>query len=86
MIGAALPLAATESDILSHLPAHLSSDHIVQYRYDGAGRLHFTVDGTGGVTEFRYDAGGNVIDRIAYANAGSIAAGSRPRFHGRYRA
>lgn len=38
------------------------------FRYDHDGRLRFTVDGTGSVTERRYDDNGNVVQLIGYAN------------------
>lgn len=36
-------------------------------RYDRDGRLSFSVDATGAVVEYHYDAGGNVIETRAYA-------------------
>ncbi|QHI99146.1 LysM peptidoglycan-binding domain-containing protein [Xylophilus rhododendri] len=35
--------------------------------YDAAGRLAWTVDGLGGVTQYRYDANGNVLNQREYA-------------------
>ncbi|QHI97338.1 hypothetical protein GT347_04690 [Xylophilus rhododendri] len=35
--------------------------------YDAAGRLAWTVDGLGGVTQYRYDANGNVLSQREYA-------------------
>jgi YD repeat-containing protein len=37
--------------------------------YDGAGRLSYTVDGEGGVVEYRYDAAGRVLDQFTYVTA-----------------
>jgi len=48
-------------------------DVVQTNRYDRDGRLHYTVDGTGAVVEFRYDNRGNVSERIAYANAIDLA-------------
>jgi YD repeat-containing protein len=45
-------------------PAH---DEDVHYVYDGLSRLRFTIDGAGGVTESRYDADGNVTEKIGYS-------------------
>ncbi len=36
--------------------------------YDALNRATFTIDGTGAVTKFIYDANGNVVDRTGYAN------------------
>src|SRR5206468_11481748 len=37
--------------------------------FDRDGRRVYSVNGVGTVTQFVYDANGNVIDRIGYANA-----------------
>ena len=60
------------------VPASSASDAIAQNRYDSLGRLRFMMDGTGGLTELRYDADGNVADRIGYANKATWNAGADP--------
>lgn len=50
--------------LLQFDPAH---DQVELRSYDRDGRLRFTVNGGGDVTELRYDASGNVSERIAYA-------------------
>ncbi|QOK94573.1 LysM peptidoglycan-binding domain-containing protein (plasmid) [Ralstonia pseudosolanacearum] len=69
-LGDAPTLAGVASRIIAD-PAHDSAQSRV---YDADGRLHYTVDGAGGVVRYTYDANGNVVDRVAYANA--IAAGT----------
>lgn len=49
-------------------------DHRERFGYDAAGRQRFAVNGAGGVTESVYDAQGNVIKRVAYAQALSPSA------------
>ncbi|WP_198406337.1 LysM peptidoglycan-binding domain-containing protein [Delftia acidovorans] len=44
--------------------------------YDGMGRLIATADGTGAVTGLRYDAAGNVVERVRYAQ--TVTLGSDP--------
>ncbi|MFI4973113.1 MAG: Ig-like domain-containing protein [Caulobacterales bacterium] len=51
-----------------------SSDHVTNYVYDGAGRLRYAIDPNLRLTEYAYDANGNLIHRIEYA--GSITTNS----------
>jgi YD repeat-containing protein len=44
--------------------------------YDAMGRLIATADGTGAVTGLRYDAAGNVVQRVRYAQ--TVALGTDP--------
>lgn len=44
-----------------------ASDRILRMFYDAAGRVRFTVDGEGYVTEHRYDPRGLEIARVSYA-------------------
>lgn len=49
-------------------PANAPGSDVVTYQlFDAAGRLVYSIDGIGAVTEQRYDGSGNVIARIAYA-------------------
>jgi YD repeat-containing protein len=59
--------------------ASAAQDRRERSYHDALGRLRFVVDGTGGVTEQRFDANGNVTWRIAYARAlqGPMPAGTQ---------
>jgi len=50
-------------------------------RYDSNGRLTWSVDALGAVTERRYDAAGNLVKTVAYANglAGTLADSAVPQ-------
>ncbi|MGC3997735.1 MAG: calcium-binding protein [Anaeromyxobacter sp.] len=51
---------------------------MVEHRvYDGDGRLTWSVDGEGGVTQFQYDGNGNVIERRAYATRIDVSTWDR---------
>ncbi|MBI2308425.1 MAG: LysM peptidoglycan-binding domain-containing protein [Rhodocyclales bacterium] len=58
-----------------------AQDRATRHRYDAAGRERFTIDALGAVTEQRYDANGNVVRRLRYANAlaGSLGATESPQ-------
>ncbi|SFQ19233.1 YD repeat-containing protein, partial [Variovorax sp. PDC80] len=43
-------------------------------RYDRDGRLRFTVDGAGGVVEYKYDAGNNLVETRGYAKPINLTA------------
>jgi YD repeat-containing protein len=49
------------------LPVVRGGSSATSYRYDADNRLTHTIDATGGVTEARYDALGNVVETIRYA-------------------
>jgi YD repeat-containing protein len=70
---AGLPLQVSSDDIQQYIVTTPGRDAIQANRYDRDNRLRFTVDGTGAVTEFRYDADGNVTERIGYANPINLA-------------
>lgn len=53
--------------------ANPARDSSVRNTYDAAGRLAWTVDGTGAVRQNVYDKNGNVVHEVRYASA--IAAG-----------
>ena len=68
-----LPTPTTAAQIAALVVATPGKDAVVANRYDRSGRLRFTVDGNGAVTEYKYDADDNVVERIAYVNAISLA-------------
>ncbi|KQV92859.1 hypothetical protein ASC87_27270 [Rhizobacter sp. Root1221] len=70
---AGLGVSARTSDIGSRLVPRPGQDAVEVRRYTQDGRLHYTVDGTGAVVEFKYDANGNVVERIGYAKAINLA-------------
>nr|WP_282581100.1 LysM peptidoglycan-binding domain-containing protein [Ralstonia insidiosa] len=66
--------APTLADVAGRINADPAHDEAQSRVYDADGRLHYTVDGAGSVVRYTYDANGNVVDRVAYANA--IPAGT----------
>ena len=70
---AGLGMPARTRDIGSRLVPRPGQDAVETRRYTRDGRLHYTVDGTGAVVEFKYDANGNVVERIGYAKAINLA-------------
>ncbi|MFZ6876475.1 hypothetical protein ACO0LF_30855, partial [Undibacterium sp. Di27W] len=67
----AAPNASTQlgsSEIASQLHIDKTQDRSTRYTHDRAGRLIFTVDSQGAVTENRYDANGNVTASVSYAH------------------
>jgi len=54
--------------------ANPARDAVLRNTYDAAGRLIWSVDGTGAVTQRVYDRNGNVVKQVAYANAISATA------------
>jgi YD repeat-containing protein len=52
-----------------------ASDQVSRNVFDGAGRLVYTLDPTGAVTQLFYDGLGRVTDTVAYVNRVTIAAG-----------
>uniref|UniRef100_UPI00131E28D4 hypothetical protein n=1 Tax=Burkholderia metallica TaxID=488729 RepID=UPI00131E28D4 len=61
-----LPERLTAEQLRDLVPASLQ-DEIGRNVYDADGRLRFTVDAAGAVTELTYDASNNVIRKTAYA-------------------
>lgn len=61
-----LPDRLTAEQLRDQVPAS-QQDETARNVYDADGRLHFTVDATGAVTELTYDASNNVIRKMAYA-------------------
>lgn len=56
------------SEIASQLQPDSTQDRNVRYTRDSAGRLLFTIDSQGAVSENRYDANGNLVGTISYAH------------------
>ncbi|HWW08336.1 hypothetical protein, partial [Collimonas sp.] len=72
-----LSLTPALSDVQAKVIANGAQDVTELRRYDHDGRLTWTVDGTGAVTQNSYDANGNVVKRLAYAtrlSASNLAA------------
>src|SRR5262249_48485239 len=63
---AALPPAPAAADIA--VTPDAARDRVVTSVYDADGRERFSIDALGAVTEKIYDAGGNVVRKVAYAN------------------
>ncbi|NTZ06233.1 LysM peptidoglycan-binding domain-containing protein, partial [Burkholderia metallica] len=61
-----LPDQLTSEQLHSLVPAS-QQDEIARNVYDADGRLRFTVDAAGAVTELTYDASNNVVRKTAYA-------------------
>ncbi|WP_066807580.1 pre-toxin TG domain-containing protein [Sphingomonas asaccharolytica] len=69
-----LPTAPSVSDIQPLVTSNSTADEQTRSVYDGIGRLRYTVDPGNFLTEYDYDARGNVIRRIAYTTAITPAA------------
>ena len=68
------PPALSASQIQSLLVATPAQDLVEHRVYDQDGRLAATVDGTGAVVRFVYDANGNVIARTGFATRIALGA------------
>ncbi|GKS92669.1 hypothetical protein AVTE2539_24910 [Acidovorax sp. SUPP2539] len=55
-------------------PVPSAADAVTRTVYDAIGRARYTIDATGAVVSQRYDASGNVTQRISYANRLDLAA------------
>ncbi|WP_316682838.1 hypothetical protein, partial [Ralstonia flaminis] len=71
---AGMSSAPTLADVIARVTAAPLSDVVTSSVYDANGYLRYSVDGTGSVTELRYDANGNVIERVGYANRISLTS------------
>lgn len=71
--GASLPPVPSVEDIQSRL-APSAADVIDHRVLNRDGRLQWSVNGAGGVVQYRYDGAGNLAERIAYTNAISLAS------------
>jgi len=65
---AVLPATLTTSGVNSLIQAATGDDRVQTSIYDNDGRLIFSRDALGNITESVYDNAGNVVKRIAYAN------------------
>lgn len=54
------------------------TDSVTRNVYDAAGRLTWTANGLGDVTQFLYDADGNIVQQVRYANRVDIAQNPQP--------
>jgi YD repeat-containing protein len=61
--------APTVASLAAAVVADAANDRSSFQTYDAAGRLVFSIDNLGGVSEMRYDALGHVTARVNYANA-----------------
>lgn len=68
-----LATAPALADIQARVISQAAQDRVEHRVYDRDGRLTSTVDGTGGVTRYSYDANGNVVARTAYATRINLA-------------
>jgi YD repeat-containing protein len=71
-----LPPLPTATDIAILVATH-ATDMVQSRRYDRDGRLHFTVDGTGAVVEYTYDASNNLVETRAYSRRIDVATWSQ---------
>ncbi|MFZ6723797.1 carbohydrate-binding protein, partial [Undibacterium sp. Ji49W] len=65
---------ASIADVAARLQADPAQDVRQNRVYDKDGHVRFSVDGTGSVTRYTYDANGNVTERISYAKDISLAS------------
>ncbi|NML48462.1 LysM peptidoglycan-binding domain-containing protein [Ramlibacter sp. G-1-2-2] len=63
-----LGLTPTAAQVQALLMPQTAADQVENRVYDRDGRVAATVDGLGAVVIYGYDANGNVVNRIAYAN------------------
>lgn len=68
------PSALTDAQIKSAIVADATNDRVTSFAYDKDGRRVLERDALGGVTQFKYDAAGNVIQRTQFANRISTTA------------
>ncbi len=55
------------AQVAAALTPNAAADEQIRTAYDARGRIRFTVDALGDVSETRYDGAGNVIETVAYA-------------------
>jgi YD repeat-containing protein len=71
---ASLSTAPSVADVQALVASNDAADEQTRSVYDAVGRLRYTVDPGNFLTEYDYDAGGNVIRRVAYTTAITPAA------------
>jgi len=71
---AGLTDAPTEAQITSVLTTSSTTDQSTAFIYDDDGRLVFTLDGVGRLSETIYDGSGNIIRQILYANPYTVSS------------
>jgi YD repeat-containing protein len=64
-----LPTATSTVALADQASANAALDHTVRSVFDSANREVYRIDSVGVVSERRYDANGNVVASVAYANA-----------------
>lgn len=65
---------ASATDIAARVVSQVALDAAQYNVYDRDGRLDFTVDGAGDVSQYHYDGAGNVTQRTSYANRIDLAS------------
>lgn len=70
---AGLPPAPSSTEIQSRLVVQAGLDAVEHRVHDQDGRMAATVDGTGAVVRYAYDANGNVVSRVAHADRIALA-------------
>jgi YD repeat-containing protein len=57
----------------NHQPGQFIADRLTRNFYDADGKLRGTLDGEGYLVEYKYDAAGELVETVGYANATSVA-------------
>jgi YD repeat-containing protein len=70
------PSTVTLTQLKAQLPSTIgrASDRIERSVYDAAGRVQFTIDASGALTQFFYHGAGRATDTVQFATRVSIAA------------
>ena len=75
LMNGTVPANVTIESLVATLTLDANKDQTTRFVYDTAGRLVFTVDAAGFVTQSFYDGASRVTDVVNYASAVSIAPG-----------
>jgi YD repeat-containing protein len=70
---AGLGIAPTEALVTAGVPPNTATDHSTALIYDADGRLTFSLNGIGQLSQNVYDGSGNVIRQILYATAYTVS-------------